>query len=188
MAETPKKSPGRPKKPRKPGRPRKKEYAGLDPAARQRAYRARKKAVADFEGLFAQSLEILEAGAKVADMLAALGLTWPDYWRRVRLDDSLRARYLDAIETRDALWQASVDEALYDRALHGYREDAATPKGQILSLHKTDGNALIRLYNDRHVPKQATALSGALDINAALADAVRAADADPPPSPSPAAP
>lgn len=188
MADTPKKSPGRPKKPRKPGRPPKKEYAGLDPAAKQRAYRARKKAVEDFEGIFARSLELLESGTKVSDMLAALGLSWPDYWRRVRLDDSLRARYLDAIETRDALWQASVDEALYDRALHGYREDAATPKGQILSLRKTDGNALIRLYNDRHVPKQATALSGSLDINAALSDAVRAAADATPPSPAPAAP
>ena len=153
----------------------------------QRDRDLRKKDRKAFAPLFALAMMRLSEGVKHRDWLAEIGMDWPAFKDKLDAHKPFREEYDRVWEASKALDAVQSWEDLRDEAHRPYTE-TATPKGGVVRLEGRNTAALVRFFDQFH-PKpnapQKTELSGALDLNAVLADAVRASSSAAPAEPSP---
>ncbi|MBR6021673.1 MAG: hypothetical protein IK066_04560 [Kiritimatiellae bacterium] len=163
------------KRPR--GRPRNAWLDGMDAAARRRFYYRRARDAERVEAAFSKAEEGVRNGVPLSAILDDLGLTRAEFFSRVDENPELARRWKQTRRILAMYRDHRAEELLLDRAENGYFEDAATPKGGVVSLHRSGGDALLRLYNEGHAPKRVEAVAAevtgtlSLSVTAALLNA-----------------
>ena len=104
----------------------------------------------EFEEAFQKSLDLLANGEGIKKTLAAIGMTWGEYWRGVSNVQPRRQAYIAALESRDEYRKLLAADRLAEVALDPYKEVVAGET--VFKIHSPNTPAIVKFAEFMHRP------------------------------------
>ncbi len=134
----------------------------------------------DFEAAFQKSIVLLANGEGIKKTLAAIGMTWGEYWRGVSNVQPRRQAYIAALESRDEYRKQLAADRLAEVALDPYKEVVAGET--VFKIHSPNTPAVVKFAEFMHRPnadKEDAAEEGLRAYQEAMRRLKERIDADP---------
>ena len=104
----------------------------------------------DFEAAFQKSIVLLANGEGIKKTLAAIGMTWGEYWRGVSNVQPRRQAYIAALEARDEYRKHLAADRLAEVALDSRKEVVAGDS--VFTIHSPNTSAVVKFAEFMYRP------------------------------------